>query len=80
MLIINNKPSKWKGNEAGDAQGTVLGPPLLLFYLNDLIDGMKSDAWTFTVDISLFVVVNDLQPSLEVLDHHLRLDEAWANE
>ena len=77
---INGKSSEWRIIQAGVPQGSVLGPLLFLLYINDLLDGMKSDARIFADDTSLFVVVNDPQTSLEILDHDLRLVEAWAKQ
>lgn len=77
---INGKTSQWKHIEAGVPQGSVLGPLLFLLYINDLIDGMKSEARIFADDTSLFVVVDDPLTSFEILDHDLRLVEAWAKQ
>ena len=57
----NGKFSNWNGISAGVPQGSVLGPLLFLLYINDLLDGMKSDARIFADDTSLFVVVDDPQ-------------------
>ena len=48
--------------------------------INDLIDGMKSDARIFADDTSLFVVVDDPSTSYEILNHDLKLVEAWAKQ
>ena len=77
---INGKSSDWSNIEAGVPQGSVLGPLLFLLYINDLIDGMKSDARIFADDTSLFVVVEDPQTTFEILSHDLRLVESWAKQ
>ena len=77
---INGKSSEWRQIQAGVPQGSVLGPLLFLLYINDLLDGMKSDARIFADDTSLFVVVDDPKTSFEILSHDLRLVEEWANQ
>ena len=79
-MQINGKSSGWRNIEAGVPQGSVLGPLLFLLYINDLIDGMKSDARIFADDTSLFVVIDDPQTAFEILSHDLRLVEAWAKQ
>ena len=77
--VINGKSSSWSPIEAGVPQGSVLGPLLFLVYINDLIDGMKSDARIFADDTSLFVIVDDPVTAHEILSHDLILVEQWAN-
>ena len=50
--VINGKTSTWNSVKAGVPQGSVLGPLLLLIFINDLIAGMKSDATFFADDTS----------------------------
>lgn len=78
--VINGKSSDWHIIEAGVPQGSVLGPLLFLIYINDLINGMKSDARIFADDTSLFIVVDDPQAAHELLSHDLRLVESWATQ
>ena len=78
--VINGKSSAWSPIQAGVPQGSVLGPLLFLLYINDLLDGMKSDARIFADDTSLFVVVDDPKSSYEILSHDLRLVEEWAKQ
>ncbi len=77
---LNGKSSNWNGISAGVPQGSVLGPLLFLLYINDLLDGMKSDARIFADDTSLFVVVDDPQTAFEILSHDLKLVEVWARQ
>ena len=76
--VLNGKVSAWSPLEAGVPQGSVLGPLLFLVYINDLIDGMQSDARIFADDTSLFVIVDNPQTAHDILAHDLSLVEKWA--
>ena len=63
-VLLNGQTSSWKPVLAGVPQGSILGPLLFLVYINDLPDGLKSNAKLFANDTSLFPIVkdkNDLQ-------------------
>ena len=53
-VLLNGQPSSWKKLLAGVPQGSVLGPLLLLIYINDLPDGLTSRCKIFADDTSLF--------------------------
>ena len=78
--IISGKSSQWRQIQAGVPQGSLLGPLLFFLYINDLLDGMKSDARIFADDRSLFVVVYDPQTSFEILSRDLKLVEEWEKQ
>ena len=78
--VINGKSSSWLPVEAGVPQGSVLGPLLFLVYINDLIEGMKSDARIFADDTSMFVIVDDPYQAYQTLCHDLNLVEEWAHQ
>ena len=44
-------------------QGSFLGPLLFLFYINNLADGLSSNAKWFADDTSLFLVIHDADTS-----------------
>ena len=58
-VVLNGQTSEWKDISAGVPQGSVLGPLLFLIYINDLPDGLISNAKLFADDTSIFSVIND---------------------
>ena len=58
-VVLNGQTSSWADVNAGVPQGSILGPLLFLIYINDLADGLSSNAKLFADDISLFSVVHN---------------------
>ena len=63
---------------AGVPQGSILGPLLFLACINDLPNGLKSNATLFADDTSLFTIVKDKNESADVLNNGLLLMSKWA--
>ena len=62
-IVLNEQFSTWKNVNAGVLQGSILGPLLLLIYINDLTEGLSSNAKLFADDTSLFSILHDIQIS-----------------
>ena len=77
-VVLNGQTSSWENVNAGVPQGSVLGPLLFLIYINDLPDGLKSNAKLFADDTSLFSTVFDTIKSSEILNSDLELIQNWA--
>ena len=74
IRIANTKFTQF----TGVPQGSILGPRLLLVYMNDLPNELKSNAKLFAADTSLFTIIKDKQESANVLNHNLSLISKWA--
>ena len=63
-VILNGQCSNRSKIKAGVPQSSILGPLLFLVYINDLPDGLTTNAKLFADDTSLFSVVHDSTSSL----------------
>ena len=58
-VVLNGSYSDYSSIECGLPQGSVLGPLLFLFYINDLERNIKSNITFFADDSMLFSIVKD---------------------
>ena len=72
-MVLNGQLSSWSSTETGVPQGSVLGPLLFLVYINNLSDGLTTNARLFADDVSLFSVVTNLSNDLSKIN-------AWTNQ
>ena len=77
-VVLNGQTSSWRPVLAGVPQGSILGPLIFLVYINDLPDGLKSNAKLFADDTSLFTIVKDKNESANILNDDLQLISSWA--
>ena len=77
-VIINGSSSEWTTIESGVPQGSVLGPLLILIYINDLEEGIQSNVKFFADDTMLYSIVDDVNTTADQLNHDLNLIENWA--
>ena len=68
------------GVNAGVPPGSILGPLLLLIYINDLADGLSSNAKLFADDSSLFSVIRDVDSFTNELNNDLHQINIWTFE
>ena len=72
-VVLNGKCSEWSEITAGVPQGSVLGPLFFLIYINDLVDGLSSDAKLFADNTSLFTIVYDENIAASQLKNDLNI-------
>ena len=77
-VTLKGQSSPWTNVNAGVPQGSILGPLLFLIYINDLPDGLSSNAKLFADDTSLFSVVHDINTSAIELNSDLKKINDWA--
>ena len=77
-VTLNGETSFWTEVNAGVPQCSILGPLLLLIYINDLLDGLSSNVKLFADDNSLFSVVHDIHSSASDLNKDLKTINEWA--
>ena len=77
-VVLNGQASTWKNITAGVPQGSILGPLLFLIYINDLSEGLSTNAKLFADHTFLFSVTQDSQTSANVLNKVLEMIHNWA--
>ena len=76
-VVFNGQASTWTNITSGVPQGSILGPILFLLYINDLSEGLSTNAKLFADDTSLFTVIHDSQTSVNALSKDLEMIHNW---
>ena len=71
-VVVNGQSSNWVDVKAGVPQRSIRGPLLFLTYINDLPEGLITNAKLFADDTSLFSVIQDIAASTKELNIDLR--------
>ena len=79
-MVLNGELSSWSNIETGVPQGSIFGPLLFLVYINDLPDGLTTNARLFADDVLLFPVVDKIDLSTTNLNNDLSKTNAWASQ
>ena len=79
-VLLNGQLSSWSNIESSVPQGSILGPLLCLICINDLSEGLTTNAKLFADDVSLFSVVDNINLSATNLNSDLSKTNAWVNQ
>ena len=82
-VVLENEKSNIVPFTSGVPQGSVLGPILLLIYINDLPDSTKSKVRLFADDTAIYLAVSSLQDAQilqQDLDHLNKWELEWDME
>ena len=77
-VLLNGKNSEWADMLAGVPQGSVLGPPLFLVYINDLVESVGYESKLFADDTSLYSVVYGESKTAEEVNRDLETVLIWV--
>ena len=76
--MLSGQVSTWASVNARVLQGPILGPLLLLIYINDLSNNLSSNVKLFADNTSLFFVTHHVNVSPRVLNVDLKKIRNWT--
>ena len=79
-VVVDGEVSSWKSVLSGVPQGSVLGPILLLVYINDLEEGVTGKIMKFADDTKLFRKVKEIGDKRNLqndIDKLVKWSEKW---
>ena len=79
-VVLNGQSSSWTPVNAGEPQGSILGPLFFLIYINDLSKDISSTVKLFADDTSIFSVFDDNNVSVMKLNNDLLKISKWSHQ
>ena len=79
-VFVGSSMSDSKMLSAGVPQGSILGPLLILIYVNDIVEYLVSISRLFADDTSLSFTSSNINDIEGILNHDLRIITAWAKQ
>ena len=79
-MVVDGEVSRWKSVLSGVPQGSVLGPILLLVYINDLEEGVTGKILKIADDTKLFRKVKEIGDNIflqDDIDTLVKWSEKW---
>ena len=77
-VVLNCQLSSWTMVNAQVSQGSILRPLLILIYINDLPNGLQSNAKLFADDTSLSSTVQDITTNTVSINNDLKIISEWT--
>ena len=77
-VVLNSQLSSWTMVNAQVSQGSILRPLLILIYINDLPNGLQSNAKLFADDTSLSSTVQDITTNTVSINNDLKIISEWT--
>ena len=77
-ITIPGGSSDWASVNAGIPQGSILGPLLLLLYINDIVHEINSSLRLFADDTSIYIIVDFPDSAAQILNIDLDRIANWA--
>ena len=76
---IRGSYSNWLSVDSGVPQGSVLGPVLFLFYINDLVDGLECPILLFADDAKIFKEIRSPE-DVAALTRDMKKIQEWSEK
>ena len=78
-VILNGCKSEPVPVTSGIPQGSVLGPLLIVIYINDLPDSVRSNVYPFADDAKIYKRINSLNDH-DILQHNIDNLTKWSSD
>ena len=77
-VIFNGQASDWTPVQAGEPQGSILGPLLFIIYINDIVKDIGCSIRLFAHDTSLYIIVESPQSAANLIYADPSNIDDWA--